>query len=95
MYKQVAHKIGNYSDLTSCCFLTPGEISNFTRFRPNTVRRWLRLGKLRGFKVQGEWRVLREDFVVFWEMFLRQLLEWDEEQVNWLDTMEDAALQAG
>lgn len=95
MSNKVLQRIGSYSRLPSHFLLTPGEIASFTRFQVDTVRRWLRLRKLRGFRIQGEWRILREDFVAFWEAHLRQLLEWDEGQANWLDTMEDAAFQAG
>lgn len=36
-----------------------------TQFKPATVRGWLRKGRLKGFQIAGEWRVMHSDFVTF------------------------------
>lgn len=40
-------------------------IAKITCFKEATVRDWLLEGKLKGYRLRGEWRVLHSDFVEF------------------------------
>lgn len=42
-------------------------IAQITQFKPATIRTWLRSGRLKGFQISGEWRVMHDDFVQFLE----------------------------
>lgn len=49
-------------------FLTVGEIAKRIRANPETVRRWLRSGRLKGVMLAGDslgWRVLESDLARF------------------------------
>ena len=67
-----------YSDLPLHVFLTPGEIAQFTRYEVDTVRSWLRSGKMEGF-FDGDWRVSRDEFIRFWEERRRKRMAWGQE----------------
>lgn len=51
--------------------LTVEEVAELLRLRPDTIRRWLRKGKLKGLYLSdsGGWRVRREEL----ERFLKEL----------------------
>lgn len=67
MYNKGGQQSGEYSLLPTCHYLTVGEIANFTGFRYETVRRWLKMGLLEGVLIRHRWRVSRTVFVQFWE----------------------------
>ena len=47
-------------------YLTPEEIAEKLRIHPDTVRRWIRTGALKGVKVgPRQWRVTRESIEAF------------------------------
>ena len=48
-------------------FLTPDEVAVKLRIDQETVLRWLRTGKLPGYKVGKHWRVSHTDYVEFVE----------------------------
>lgn len=48
-------------------FLTPLQIADALQLNETTITRWLRTGRLRGFKVGKEWRVSSDDFDAFLE----------------------------
>lgn len=56
----------NYDDKL---LFTPEEVARLLRVKPVTVHSWLRIGKLRGYKVGGKlWRITREqleEFIMF------------------------------
>lgn len=37
------------------------EVAEYLRIHPEVVRRWLREGKLKGYKVGKEWRISKRD----------------------------------
>jgi len=43
-------------------FLTPEEIAKVLRKSEDTVTRWLRQGKIPGYKAEGTWVVNKKDF---------------------------------
>ncbi len=43
--------------------VTVKELADFLKINVETVKRALQSGKLKGFKVGNEWRMLREDIV--------------------------------
>ena len=50
--------------------LTPGEVAKMLRVSPDTVTRWIRLGRLRAAKLpSGTYRIARKDV----EKLLREL----------------------
>ena len=46
---------------------TPEEIAEILKVEPDTIRRYLRDGKLKGFKVGNHWRIKEEDLQEFIE----------------------------
>lgn len=46
-------------------YLTPDEIALRLRVKRETVMQWLRLRKMRGYKVGSLWRVTEEDYQQF------------------------------
>lgn len=66
-----------YSHLPSGIFLTAGQIATFAQVDVRTVRIWLRIRKLRGYRLGRGWYIEREDFVRFWESFRRTKEEWE------------------
>ncbi|MFN0248625.1 MAG: helix-turn-helix domain-containing protein [Kofleriaceae bacterium] len=44
--------------------LSVREAARCTETSAKTVRRWLKAGKVRGLRIGGEWRVVREDLLV-------------------------------
>ena len=47
--------------------LTPAQIAEALQLNESTITRWLRHGRLRGFKVGKEWRVSTADLDAFLE----------------------------
>ena len=47
--------------------LTPAQIAEALQLNESTITRWLRKGRLRGFKVGKDWRVSTADFDAFLE----------------------------
>ncbi len=47
--------------------LTPAQIAEAFQLNESTITRWLRKGRLRGFKVGKEWRVSTADLDAFLE----------------------------
>jgi len=43
-------------------FITPEEIARTLRKSEDTVTRWLRQGKIPGYKAEGTWVVSKKDF---------------------------------
>ncbi len=43
-------------------FITPEEIAKTLRKSEDTVTRWLRQGKIPGYKAEGTWVVSKKDF---------------------------------
>lgn len=41
--------------------LIVNDVAEATRFKPKTIRSWLRLGIMRGSKIRGQWRVRPEE----------------------------------
>lgn len=49
-------------------FYTPQEIAKMLKVNPRSVHRWLREGKLKGFKVGGDlWRIPESELKAFIE----------------------------
>jgi excisionase family DNA binding protein len=46
-------------------FRSPSYIAEAMDVQPYTVREWLRSGKLKGYQVGGQWKVLQSDFVAY------------------------------
>lgn len=46
-------------------FRNPDYIATAMSVRAYTVREWLRDGKLKGYLIDGKWKVLHSDFVAF------------------------------
>lgn len=46
-------------------FYTPSEIADRLKLHYRTVHRWLNSGKLKGVKLEKDWRIRREDFEAF------------------------------
>lgn len=51
---------------------TPDEIAEYLKLAPNTIRRHLKGGTLKGFKIGTHWRVKREDLINFIEQGMNQ-----------------------
>ncbi len=47
--------------------LTPTDLANRLQVNERTVTQWLRRGRLRGFKIGKEWRILPDDLQAFLE----------------------------
>jgi excisionase family DNA binding protein len=47
--------------------LTPAQIAEALQLNESTITRWLRKGRLRGFKVGKDWRVSATDLDAFLE----------------------------
>ena len=47
--------------------LTPAQIAEALQLNESTITRWLRKGRLRGFKVGKDWRVSTADLNAFLE----------------------------
>ncbi len=47
--------------------LTPAQIAEALQLNESTITRWLRKGRLRGFKVGKDWRVSTADLDAFLE----------------------------
>lgn len=47
--------------------MTSSEVANFLKIQVNSVRRWSRTGKLKGYRLgdRGDWRYLRGDVLAF------------------------------
>jgi excisionase family DNA binding protein len=48
-------------------YLTPDEIAQRLKIKPDTVMLWLRQRKLSGYKVGGLWRISQTDYERFME----------------------------
>ena len=51
----------NRSDKKNIRYISTTEAARLLGVTTNTVRRWVKAGKIRGKKIMGRWRVLRED----------------------------------
>ncbi len=47
--------------------LTPAQIADRLQVKERTVVQWLRIGRMRGFKVGKEWRISPDDLTAFLE----------------------------
>jgi len=47
--------------------MTPAQVSVYLQIEQSTVRRWLRKGSLRGYKIGREWHVEPYDLQIFLE----------------------------
>lgn len=48
-------------------YYTPDEVAKSLGLHPNTVRKWLRAGRLSGVRVGNRWRVRERDLEAFLE----------------------------
>ncbi len=53
--------------MTELKLLTPAQIAEALQLTESTITRWLRNGRLRGFKVGKDWRVSPADLEAFLE----------------------------
>ena len=53
--------------MTESKLLTPAQIADALQLTESTITRWLRNGRLRGFKVGRDWRVSPADLDAFLE----------------------------
>ncbi len=53
--------------MTEPQLLTPAQIAEALQLTESTITRWLRNGRLRGFKVGKDWRVSKADLDAFLE----------------------------
>lgn len=53
--------------MTEPKLLTPAQIAEALQLTESTITRWLRNGRLRGFKVGKDWRVSPADLEAFLE----------------------------
>jgi len=45
--------------------LTPEEVGKELKYGAKTIREWLRVGRLRGIKIGGQWRIRRDELLRF------------------------------
>lgn len=42
-------------------FLTPTQVGQFLKYKPKTIRSWIRSGRLKAYKIAGQYRLRLED----------------------------------